>query len=61
MELLLTSISEYWITSVISNLSYFDYLNYLEFLTTSSQQHKQKTINFSTQYKITFLPHLLKQ
>ncbi len=49
MELLLTSISWVLITSVVLNLNYFDYLNYLEFLTTSSQLQKQKTINFSTQ------------
>ncbi len=49
MELLLTSISGVLITSVVSNLTYFDYLNYLEFLTTSSQLQKQKTIDFSSQ------------
>ncbi len=55
MELLLTSISWVLITSVVSNLSYFDYLNYLEFLTTSSQLQKQKTINFNTQIQNYFL------
>ncbi len=55
MELLLTSISEYLITSVVSNLSYFDYVNYLTFLTTSSQLQKQKTINVSTQVQNYFL------
>ncbi len=55
MELLLTSISWVLITSVISNLSYFDYLNYREFLTTSSQLQKQKTINVSTQIQNYFL------
>ncbi len=34
--------------------SYFDYLNYLEFLT-SSQRQKQKTINFSTEIQNYFL------
>ncbi len=55
MELLLTSISWVLITSVVSNLSYFDYLNYLVFLTTSSRLQKQKTINFSTQIQNYFL------
>ncbi len=35
--LLLTSISCVLVIFVVSNLSYFDYLNYREFLTTSSQ------------------------
>ncbi len=43
------------ITSVVSNWSYFDHLNYLEFLTTSSHLQKQKTINFSTQIQNYFL------
>ncbi len=43
------------ITSVVSNWSYFEHLNYLEFLTTSSHLQKQKTINFSTQIKNYFL------
>ncbi len=55
MELLLPSISWVLITSVVSNLNYFDHLNYLEFLTTSSQLQKQKTINFSTQIQNYFL------
>ncbi len=55
MELLLTSISWVLITSVVSNLSYFDYVNYLTFLTTSSQLQKQKTINVSTQIQNYFL------
>ncbi len=55
MELLLTSISWVLITSVVSNLSYFDYLNYRQFLTTSSHLQKQKTINFSTQIQNYFL------
>ncbi len=42
------------ITSVVSNLSYFDHLNYREFLT-SSQLQIQKTINFSTQIQNYFL------
>ncbi len=54
MELLLPSISSVLITSVVSNLSYFDYLNYREFLTSSHLQ-KQKTINFSTQIQNYFL------
>ncbi len=41
--------------SVVSNWSYFDYLNYGEFLTTSSQLQIQKTINFSTQIQNYFL------
>ncbi len=48
-------------TSVVSNLSYFDYVNYLTFLTTSSQLQEQKTINVSTPIQITFLPHFLEQ
>ncbi len=55
MELLLTSISWVLITSVVSNWSYFDYVNYLTFLTTSSQLQKQKTINVSTQIQNYFL------
>ncbi len=55
MELLLTSISWVLISSVVSNWSYFDYLNYREFLTTSSQLQIQKTINFSTQIQNYFL------
>ncbi len=43
------------ITSVVSNWSYFDQLNYLEFLTTSSHLQKQKTINFSAQIQNYFL------
>ncbi len=54
MELLLTSISWVLITSVVSNLSYFDYLTYLEFLTTSSQLQKQDN-HFSTQLQNYFL------
>ncbi len=59
MELLLTSISS--IDNFCSiELKLLDYLNYREFLTSSHLQ-KQKTINFSTQYKITFLHHFLEQ
>ncbi len=43
------------ITSVVSYWSYFDHLNYLEFLTTSSHLQKQRTINFSTQIQNYFL------
>ncbi len=68
MELLLTSISWVLISSVVSNFSYFDYVNYLtssnfsyfdyvNYLTslTSSQLQKQKTINISTQIQNYFL------
>ncbi len=53
----ITTYLNFWvlITSVVSNLSYFDYVNYLTFLTTSFQLQKQKTINVSTQIQNYFL------
>ncbi len=54
MELLLTLNSWVLITSVVSNWSYFDYLNYREFLITSSQLQKQDN-HFSTQIQNYFL------
>ncbi len=53
MELLLTSISWVLITSVVSNLSYFDYLNCLEFLTSYSATKTKD--NHSTQIQNDFL------